>query len=140
MFRIFQFVNLQLSFCYCKMPQKPNLTQQGLIFSFLCLFIIVCEGFIDIATVNITFSGTDFSCTSNCNTTQQVNELACNNDPTSWQNGVKQFFDPIPKGYRAESINTTLYLNIGCTNYSQSDGVVTIDNSIVGFLPSIEGK
>ena len=109
-------------------------------FVLVCVCLMVECQYTGIVETNVTFAGTPLSCTQNCNTTQQFDYLACSSDTKNWNSGSRDFLDPIPSGYRAEGINVTLFMNIGCTNYTANDGLVTVDSAIVSFLPPIEGR
>lgn len=118
------------------MLKTPNL---GLLLSFLCL-VIVCQAYVGIAQTTIQFSGTTTSCSSSCNSTQKASSLACNSDTVSWDDGTRNFMDPVKPGFSVESINVTLNVNIGCVNSTTNEGMVTIDRTLVGPVPQIIGK
>lgn len=109
--------------------------------------IIVCLVFIGliqasncyagVKVVNASYTGMSSAC-NNCTQSKFMEDYCCSSS-SEWDNGVRNFTDPVPANHSVLSINVTAYVTFDCINYNSSNGAVTVAGNIVGFVPAIIG-
>lgn len=114
--------------------------------SFIVLFGIVSVSYADsgVEIVNGNYTGMSTSC-NNCTVSRYEESYDCSSSP-NWNDGIRNFQDPVPANHTVVSIDVSLYITFNCENYTSPDtfslktGVVTVADAVVGFMPNITGK
>lgn len=96
--------------------------------------------YINIVNTTIDFNAKTSDCSSNCTTSIPVDGYDCNYQSSTWGTGMVHFQDPVPSGYIVKGINVTLLITAGCTNNTKDSGLVTVDGTVLNFVPPFEGS